>query len=323
VRKWAKYAATSPLYLHLSEVIAADGELMRVLNRIEHTPEPNVLLAGVQFLMAREGGGPLGAHYPNFAGGEAPIEGVARPFKAFVLAHEDELVEIGRTRYTQTNECRRCVALLPVIWMTGTGRFHLIDLGTSAGLNLVLDRYHYRWDDITWGDDSCVELTTEMRGVAVEPREIEVLGRTGIDLHPVDPGDQADRQWLEALIWPEHHERRDRLRAALEIASTVDVELVTGDMLELLGPTLDDLPGDEAVVVMHSFTLNQLHPSMRRRVDQIIEERRGRRPIHRISMEALDPEDPAASLGLDVGGGLETVGRAQPHGEWLELYARP
>jgi hypothetical protein len=132
VRKWAKYAATSPLYLHLSEVIAADGELMRVLNRIEHTPEPNVLLAGVQFLMAREGGGPLGAHYPNFAGGEAPIEGVARPFKAFVLAHEDELVEIGRTRYTQTNECRRCVALLPVIWMTGTGRFHLIDLGTGG-----------------------------------------------------------------------------------------------------------------------------------------------------------------------------------------------
>lgn len=296
---------------------------MRMLNRIEHTPEPNVLLAGVQFIMAREGGGPLEAHYPNFAGNDASIEGVALPFKAFVLAHEDELVEIGRTRYTQTNECRRCVALLPVIWMTGAGRFHLIDLGTSAGLNLLLDRYHYRWDDITWGEDSPVELATEMRGAAVEPREIEVLSRTGIDLHPVDPGDQADRRWLEALIWPEHSERRDRLRAALEVASTVEVELVTGDMLELLGPTLDDLPDDEAVVVMHSFTLNQLHPSMRQRVDEIIGERRERRPIHRISMEALDPEDPAASLGVDVGGGLETVGRAQPHGEWLELYARP
>lgn len=324
IRKWAAYVQTSPLYAHLSEVIASDPELMRVVNRIEHTPEPNVLFAGVQFIMSREGGGPLETHYPNFAGPDAPIEGVAGPFKDFVLDHEEELVEIGRTRYTQTNECRRCVALLPAIWIAGVDRFHLVDLGTSAGLNLLLDKYRYRWGDVTWGGDSPVHLVTDNRGAPVKPRDIEVLSRIGIDLHPVDPGDEQDRRWLDALIWPEHHERRQRLRAALALAATVDMEVAAGDALELLGPTVDGLGGDQAVVVINSFVLNQFHPANRERVGEILDECRARRPVYRVSMEALiDPGDQAAALEIDTGNGLEKVGRSQPHGEWLELYARP
>jgi hypothetical protein len=323
VRNWATYVQTSPLYAHLSEVIATDRELMRVLNRIEHTPEPNVLFAGVQFIMARDGGSALEAHYPNFAGEGAQIAGVDGPFRDFVLDHEDELVEIGRTRYTQTNECRRCVALLPALWMTGVERFHLVDIGTSAGLNLALDRYHYRWNGVDWGGDSTVELTTQIRGAPVQPRDIEVLSRTGIDLHPVDPSDESDRRWLDALIWPEHRDRRERLHDALAVASDLDVDLVAGDALELVGPIVDGLPGDEAVVVINSFVLNQLHPSKREIVARVLEDCRARRPVHRVSMEALDSSEETAALEIDTGEGLEKVGRAQPHGEWVELYARP
>lgn len=320
VRKWAAYVETSPLYAHLSEVIASDPELMRVVNRIEHTPEPNVLFAGVQFIMSTEGGGPLETHYPNLAGADAPIEGVDGPFKRFVLDHEEELVEIGRTRYTQTNECLRCVALLPAIWLTGVDRFHLVDLGTSAGLNLAIDKYRYRWDDVTWGGVSPVQLVTDNRGAPVEPRDIEIISRTGLDLHPVDPADEHDRRWLDALVWPEHEERRERLRAALTLAATVDMDLVAGDAVELLGPTIDRLDGDQPVVVINSFVLNQFHPSARARVGEILDECRARRPVYRVSMEALiDPGDQAAALEIDIGYGLEKVGRAQPHGEWLEL----
>lgn len=319
VRSWSKYAETSPLYTHLTEVIAGDDELMAVLNQIEHTPEPNILFAGVQFIMAREGGGALECHYPNFAGPGAPVEGSAGPFKEFVMANEAALVAIGRSRYTQTNECRRCVALLPAVWATGAARFHLVDLGTSAGLNMLLDRYAYRWGDVTWGGHSTVELTTESRGAAVEPREIDVLSRSGLDLHPVDPGDPEHRRWLEALIWPEHHDRRERLRAALSIAATAEMDLVAGDALTLLGSTLDALPEGEPAVVMHSFFLNQLDRPSRRRLGEILTESRERRPIYRISLEALDAENPAATLSIDTGQGLEDIGQAQPHGEWLEL----
>jgi hypothetical protein len=229
VREWGRFTSTSPLYAHLIELIADDEQLLGVLNRIEHPPRPNVLLAGVQYLMFRDGGDELARYYPSLTVGHLSPEGVDEPFKEFVFSREPELVELGRTRYTQTNECRRCVALVPAIWVTPVSRFHLIDLGTSAGLNLLLDRFRYRWDDVQWGPPSSVELNTENRGRPIEPRDLTILTRTGLDLHPVDPTDPDQRMWLEALIWPEHEDRRARLRAALDLAESSPVTLVTGD----------------------------------------------------------------------------------------------
>jgi hypothetical protein len=320
---WGKYAETSPLYQRLNEVVAGDDSLMSVLNSIEHTPRQNILFAGVQYLMLRDGGGELAQYFPNFADRPRDLAGVATPFTEFVTAHADELTEIGRSRYTQTNECRRCVALLPGIWATPAERFHLIDFGASAGLNLQLDRYAYRWDGITWGPDSPVVLETENRGAEVKPKEIEILTRTGLDLDPVDPTDQDARRWLEALVWPEHAERRYRLRAALDLAAANPPQLVAGDALTTLGPAIDELPGEATVVVINSFILNQFPRADRTRYDDILNERRSQRPIYRVSMEWLDPNAEAADLAVDDGSGLRKVGAAQPHGEWLELYARP
>ncbi|MGH8946267.1 MAG: DUF2332 domain-containing protein [Acidimicrobiia bacterium] len=318
-RAWGKYAETSPLYQRLNEVVAGDNSLMSVLNSIEHTPRQNILFAGVQYLMLRDGGGELAQYFPNFTDRPRDLADVAGTLTEFVTAHADELSEIGRTRFTQTNECRRCVALLPGIWATPAERFHLIDFGTSAGLNLQLDRYAYRWDGTTWGPDSPVLLETESRGAEVSPREIEVLTRIGLDLDPVDPTDHDARLWLEALIWPEHHERRHRLRAALDLAAADPPQLVTGDALTTLGPAIDELPADAPVVVINSFILNQIPRADRTRYDDILNERRSHRPIYRVSMEWLDPSADAADLAVDDGSGLRQVGAAQPHGEWLEL----
>ena len=77
-------------------------------------------------------------------------DGAGPLFREFVLAHEEEIVHLGNTRYTQTNESRRCVALLPLVMLAPFDRFHLVDIGTSAGLNLRLERYRYRFDDLEW-----------------------------------------------------------------------------------------------------------------------------------------------------------------------------
>jgi hypothetical protein len=322
-RLWSKYAETSPLYQHLTVVVAGDDMLMSVLNAVEHLPRHNILFAGVQYLMLRDGGGPLAEFYPNFTDEPLPVSGVDEPFTEFVLGHADELAEVGRTRYTQTNECRRCVALLPAIWETPLSRFHLIDLGTSAGLNLQLDRYHYRWDDLEWGPASPVSLETGLRGRRPSPREVEILSRTGLDLNPLDAKDPDDRRWLEALIWPEHTGRRRRLQAALDLAAAYPPELVAGDALRTLGPVIDELPADDPVIVINSFILNQFEEPERARYDDILSERRAHRPVHRVSMEWLDKDDDAAALAIDDGSGLRKVAVAEPHGEWLELYARP
>lgn len=144
VRDWGKHAHGSPLYAHLVGVIAADAELIRVLNRIEHLPQVNLLLGGVHYLLMGAADQGLGAWYGSLVDNPRPAEDIDPVFRSFVLEHEDELVELGNTRYTQTNECRRCIALLPAVMTAEFESFHLIEIGASAGLNLALDRYHYR-----------------------------------------------------------------------------------------------------------------------------------------------------------------------------------
>ena len=319
IRNWKHYADNSPLYRRLTDVIADDPRLCDVLNSIEDRTRHNLLYAGVQYLMMRDGPGDLGRFYPNFTDEPFDLDGIDGPFTDFVLENSTELIALGNSRLTQTNECRRCVALLPGVWVTPATTFHLVDFGASAGLNLYLDRYRYRWGDQQWGRASPVVLETENRGRPMELREVEVLSRTGLDLNPLDPADRDNRLWLEALIWPEHDDRRRRLRTALDLAGAGESEFVIGDALETLGPTLDALPGAEPAVVLNSFILNQFAPDDRSRVGDIVDRARGSRPIYRVSMEWLSKESDAATIAVDNGAGLREVGRAHPHGEWIDF----
>jgi len=320
VRRWITFAHGSPLYHHLAELIASDTELMQVLNRIEHTPNTNVLFAGAQFLMKKGVGEDLAIFYPNFTEDVAPLPDIDVPFKAFVLENEETLVEIGRTRYTQTNECRRCVALLPGIWETPVDQFHLVDVGCSAGLNLALDRYGYRWSGLAWGTDSPLTLESELRGRVPAMRELEILSRTGLDLNPVDPGDLDDRLWLWSLIWPEQHGRRGRLVAALDLIGDTPIDFVSGNATQSLDGVLERLPEGEPAIVMNSFAMNQFSPEMRVELEAVVGGHRANREIHRISFEVYNSPNEWASLQVDLGSGFEIVGEAHIHGEWLDLY---
>jgi hypothetical protein len=320
MRAWGKHTHGSPLYARLVEVVADDPDLLRVVNRITHGPPPNLLFAAVQYLMQGGAGPDLARHYLSMVADPLPPDGVGPVFTRFVLEHEEEIVDLGNTRYTQTNESRRCVALLPMAMMAGFDRFHLVDVGASAGLNLGLDRYHYRFGDVEWGPGSQLTLVADTRGVPPVLNEIEVLSRIGLDLNPLDPNDADARRWLEALIWPEREDRRMRLRSAFEVMSEVAIEMVPGDATETLPVVLDSLPGDDPVVVMNSFALNQVSPDGRQTIDEVCTRARERRPVHRVMMEVIDESDAWARLIVDDGSGPVEVGQAHPHGVWIELY---
>jgi len=318
VRAWGRHTHGSPLYGRLTEVVASDPELMRVLNRIENLPRPNLLFAGVQYLLAKGASPALDAYYASRVTDAASPKEAGPIFTGFVLAHEDELAEIGRTRRTQTNECRRCSGLLPMIWHGAHDEFHLVDFGTSAGLNLALDRYSYRWDGVTWGSGR-VRIEAESRGRPPVPRDIRVMSRIGLDLNPIDPASEDERDWLVALIWPEQHERRERLTAALDEMGRVDYQLVPGDAIQTLEATLERMPAGDPVVVMNSFVFIQLTPEQREAVDEVVGAARERRPVLRASMEIVIKEDVGARLVVDDGSGPEEIGRAHTHGEWIDL----
>jgi len=320
LRDWCKHTHGSPLYAHLVEVVAEDPDLLRVINRIGNRPPPNLLFAAVQYLLMDGADSDLARHYPSLVEDPLGPEGAGPVFREFVLAHEEEIVHLGNTRYTQTNESRRCVALLPLVMMAPFDRLHLVDIGTSAGLNLALDRYRYRFDDLEWGPESPLVLIAESRGADPRLHPIEVLSRTGLDLNPLDPGDEEARRWLDALIWPEHEERRARLRLALGIISEIPIEMVPGDALATLPRVLDSLPGDEPAVVMNSFSFAQFSPEGRQEVEAIAARARERRPVFRVTMELFDASDDWARMVTDDGTGGRVVGQAHPHGEWIELF---
>lgn len=319
LRAWARQTHRSPLYAHLIDLTIRKPELMRVIQRIDNRPPPNVYLGAIHYLLMEGQSSPLTRYYKSLVDEPLAVEGVDDPFIDFVVANQDAIVELANTRYTQTNECRRCVALLPAVMTSPFERFHLVEIGTSAGLNLALDKYRYDFDGLEWGPDSAVRLVAGVPGDQPRLRPIEVGRRAGIDINVIDRNDRDDRLWLDALIWPEHAERRQRLRQALEVTSEMDLELVEGSVLDELEQVLAGLPAREPVVVMNSFVLMQLDPDQRREVEQIVEAARTTRPIYRVSLELVHMEDDWARLEVGDEMELAELGRAHPHGEWVDL----
>jgi hypothetical protein len=123
---------------------------------------------------------------------------------------------------------------LSVARKAGYRPLSLIEVGTSAGLNLHWDRYqhHYHFPSgkwLQWGDNaSPVRLATEVRGevpLPSIPSDLSVAWRLGIDLKPIDISNANAMLWLRALIFPEHLERHHTIEAAASIAREHRVNL--------------------------------------------------------------------------------------------------
>jgi hypothetical protein len=244
---------------------------------------PMLLLAAVHHEVLREG-----AAYP--AGADA--------FAAYVEEHADAVRESLATRRTQTNEVGRAAFLLPCLAHLPEP-LTLIEVGASAGLNLNLDRYAYRYGDRTIGE-SAVLLEPELRGPAPPVERIpQIASRIGVDLAPA-----PDPDWLRACVWPDQPERLARLDAALQIAAEHPPEVVQGDALTLLPQLIDEAEG--TVVVMHSAVADYLTGAQRQQLFWHVAE------VHHVSAES---EGAWTEFVLRVDG--DQVGAAHPHGQWL------
>ena len=137
----------------------------------------------------------------------------------------------------QTNEVQRAWALLPAFLSVADGRpFDLLELGPSAGLNLLWDRYSYRYSTGAWGDGP-FELAGDDRlppPASLLERAVSVARRRGIDLNPVDVTTDDGSRLLQAFVWPDQPGRLDRLRRAIDVVRHDPPELQRGDYVEAL-----------------------------------------------------------------------------------------
>lgn len=228
----------SELYGEWAAGVAADTEMRSLLLRI---PE-NRRLPPLVFAVTRM----LGAELADYAG-----------WRAFVMAHADEIVAECTARRLQTNEPLRLAPLLPVLSEID-GPLALLEIGASAGLCLYPDRYSYRFTDAEGAvrlaldpvdGPSTVVLHSQVTGELPAMRLPEVVWRAGIDLSPLDARDDRDRRWLQGLVWPGEHGRAERVTAALDIATQDPPHLVVGDALARLEALAAEAPHDATLVV--------------------------------------------------------------------------
>ncbi|MFF5078114.1 DUF2332 domain-containing protein [Actinoplanes sp. NPDC000266] len=250
-------------YERLARSVARDDGLLALLETVPPPKrQPNLLFGVVRLL-----GGPV--HSPS-------------AFAAFVRSHWPAVQRELLSRATQTNEINRCALLLPVLAALPQP-LALLEVGCSAGLNLYPDRYSYAYGPHHVGTSGPL-LSCAATGAPLPAELPTVVWRAGIDLNPLDVTKPADLAWLDALIWPEHGERRTRLREAAAIAAADPPDLIRGDLVDHLPGLAWSAPRDATLVVFHTSVLYQVPDETRRQFTSLA----GSLPGHWIAVE--DPE---------------------------------
>jgi len=306
----------SPLYEQLAEGIAEDADILALLATLpEEKQQPNLILAAARYVA-----GPAA----DFAG-----------FRRTVLDRRDEVLTTVRTRRTQTNEPARTAALYPIL-ADLPQPLALLEVGASAGLCLLPDRYRFEYDHhsddhsgsaasgaarrpgVVAGDlDSPVVLRSRVEGPARRPGPISVSWRAGIDLNPLDVTDPDDVRWLDALVWPGDHDRRERLHHALAVARRNPPRVVRGDLNERFDEVVAQAPAGATLVVCHTAVLWYLSEADRATF---------RAKLKTIDCHWLAQEAPGVHPGLSADRSLRSylvtldeqpMAYSAPHGGWL------
>ena len=277
-----------PLYVAIAEAVAARADWAAWLADAPATQQlPNLWLAALQDrLLERVADGarpPLADYYASAGGRRLPDAAFAAGLAGFVSAEEAALRERIATRATQTNEIGRCAVLWPILRAlarrTGRTRMALLDVGCSAGLNLGVDRWRYRYVDdrsdaalaVVDGagtgvpEIACRVVRAAVGGGAspiVDGPAPEIVSRLGIDPIPIDVADAAAVRWLRACLWPHDTVRRERFDAAVAVAREQRWPVhAAADTLGATRDWLHALPADVTPVIFNSWVLAYFDPA--------------------------------------------------------------
>jgi hypothetical protein len=198
----------------------------------------------------------------------------------------------------------------------------LLEVGSSAGLNLLLDKYFVEGTTRSWGpEDSPLRLTGQFESGDPEAAVLRVAQRRGCDLNPIDVHSAGSADLLRSFVWPEHVERARRLDAALRVArSSPPVTIDASPATPWVGEHAGTLPDGMATVIYHSIVLPYLDSGERERFAAAVraagERARRSGPLAWISMEPRDDDPSAVELLCRTwpDGRSVRLARTTPHG---------
>jgi hypothetical protein len=246
--------------------------------------------------------------------------------------HRDWLREHIRRHGVQTNEVQRSWMLLPcfldVARRTGVETLDLIELGSSAGLNLVWDRHRYRYEQGTWGlEDAALELAGhERRAVPAALLRLtpRVRNRRGIDLAPLDVTKTEEMLLLKSFVWADQTDRLERLDRAIETVKADPPRLERGDVVERLPELLAERQLGALTVVFQTAIRGYIKPEDWKRLVVSLDDAGKQFPLAFVSVSQPAPgEDRYWGLWLRLwpDGEKRLLAHAGFHGQWLEWLA--
>lgn len=307
-------AKTSPLH---QRVALALSESDAALRAIEEAParkrQPTVILAALHDLA-------LAGRAPALAAAYAAGDGDAAAEAAIhtLLRMTDAVVAIAVRRPPRTNQTGRCAVLYPAIaeaaHRVGATAVGLIDVGGSAGLNLIVDRV-----GITYGNgqrlgdpSSSVQHSAATVGDGLVPTRAipEVVARVGVDSDPVDVTDADEARWLLACLEPDQPERIERLRAEMALVAATPPRLLPGDVVEMLPDAFAHVPADALPVVTTTWALSRVSLESRLRFLHRLDEAAAGRPVAWVSAEGVGVAPSMPTLGDRRASGHSIIGLA-------------
>ncbi len=301
----AEARGRSPRYEKLAIAVACDRLILRFLGDLPTAKrQPNLLFAAAYYLLGE------------------PADLAA--LRTLVSDRRDELTATMLARRTQTNEPARCATLLPAFALLPEP-LALIEVGASAGLTLLADRYSYDFAGhlISGNDPRAPVLACRPRGPVPLPSRVpEVAWRAGLDLNPLDVRDDDDMRWLECLVWPGETGRRERLAAAIDTARREPPPVYRGDLLTDLTGLAAQAPSGATLVIYHSAVLAYVLPPQReqfaalvRTLDAVWISNEGPNVVPGV------PAPPSGTRSFVLVRDGRTIGLADGHGTWLEWLA--
>jgi hypothetical protein len=243
-----------PFYTALLHELERDTLALELLASVRlEQRNPMLILAALQ-LAGLRGHSVLGPIYDTARHGQLEdVESAA--FRVLDVVHETpELVRSELWRSTQTNEPGRSAILQVLIAdlvALSIEEINLIEVGTSAGINLCFDQFPVRAED---DGDPLTLVCEDLTPIDRSRRMPTVKSRVGIDPYPLDLANEDDRLWLKACLWPEERRRHERLDAIVAARpSWPSVKELTGSALERLDDAFDLSDADTLTVVVNTW----------------------------------------------------------------------
>jgi hypothetical protein len=323
-------AIYADLLARCGEDFAAGGIVARVIaGWVGHPVLDNVvlrLLGAAHFLALRGDAPALAACFPSSGGRYDP----ARAWLALreTLERNEVRIRVHLTEQIQTNEVRRCCALLGGFLEIARAHpwpLRLLEIGASAGLNQCFEQFRYELGPQRFGPESApLVLDCEWRGKPLDvsgppPR---IASRKGCDLYPIDLRDREQRLRLESFFWPDQTERLARLRAACECALRAGVTLERASAGDWIAREVATLPPRTTTVLFHSVMWMYVPEAERKRIHGLMSDAGARAtadaPLAWLRMEGANFDYCEIRLRSWPGGEDRLLGRCHYHGAWVE-----